>query len=69
MQYAGDPLESTPADGTRQAVFAMVKENPDITHAIQDKAAYELRISKDRYDRLTILQMIEEQTGGQDAKA
>ncbi len=35
-----------------------------ITLAIRDKATCELRIPKDRYDGLAILQMIEQQTCG-----
>ncbi len=40
-----------------------------ITLAIRDKGTCELRIPKERYDGLAILQIIEAQTGKQDVKA
>jgi hypothetical protein len=40
-----------------------------VTLAIRDGATCELRILNDRIDGLAILQMIEEQTGGNNANA
>jgi hypothetical protein len=77
--YAGEALESTPAEARRQAVLSMLanelgityaltsdtEADPDaviITLAIRDKATCELKIPKDRYDGLAILQIIEQQT-------
>jgi hypothetical protein len=58
--------------GRFYALRSDTKAEPDtviVTLVIRDGATCELRIPKDRYDGLAILQMIEEQTSGQDTKA
>ena len=50
--------------GITHAIASNIEIEPDaviITVSIRDKATCELTISKDRYDGLAILQMIEEQ--------
>jgi hypothetical protein len=77
-----DPAAKT----RREAVLAMLAQEPGLQHAITshdelepgaviltlvvwDKATCELRIPKDKYDGLALLESIEKLTGGGHAKA
>jgi len=77
-----DPAAKT----RREAVLAMLAQEPGLQHAITshdelepgaviltlvvwDKATCELRIPKDKYDALALLESIEKLTGGGYAKA
>jgi hypothetical protein len=58
--------------GLQYAIASDDKAEPDavlVTLAIRGTATCELRIPKDRYDALAMLQMTEEQTGSGQAKA